>query len=254
MPHLSRQVVDGLYGYIWQGRGNNCNTYVLTDVLNGMRPHVIVDPGFITNELREPCFESLVAVMQGDRLAVEDIGLVINTHVHPDHCQATEAIVERGNGKGCEGDTGMVITAISFEESDYYNYFKAMSENTFSMFGMKPAKLEPFIYLTGGDLKLENAKGKVDLQVILTPGHSPGSICLYWPDRKTLITGDVVFFGSVGRTDFPGGDTSMLRESIAKLSQLDIEFLFPGHSTDYGSIIEGSELVKRNFQAVNYLF
>jgi len=45
------------------------------------------------------------------------------------------------------------------------------------------------------------------MQVMLCPGHSPGSVCLYLPDSKVLITGDVVFYMSVGRTDFPGGST-----------------------------------------------
>ena len=251
MQHLSSQIVDGLYSYIWQGRGNNCNTYVLANVLLGERPHVIIDPGFITNELREPCFDSLAATMRRDGLAIEDIGMIIDTHTHPDHCQATETIVERSIRQEQEGKVGQAITALSREEEEYY---KTMGESMFGMFGMKVARLDPFIYLVEGDLSLGQAEGKVDLQVLLTPGHSPGSICLYWPDRKVLITGDVVFFGSVGRTDFPGGSMSTLKDSIDKLSELDVEYLLPGHSTEFGGIVEGGEMVKRNFQAIGYLF
>jgi glyoxylase-like metal-dependent hydrolase (beta-lactamase superfamily II) len=60
----------------------------------------------------------------------------------------------------------------------------------------------------------------------------------------------VVFAGSIGRTDFPGGSPSLLRKSIDKLSQLDVEYLVPGHSTEAGSVIAGRDKVKRNFYTV----
>jgi glyoxylase-like metal-dependent hydrolase (beta-lactamase superfamily II) len=88
MLHRSIKLVDGLVCYIWQGRGNNANTYLFANVLRGDRPHVIVDPGFTVNEVGERCFDSLTAVMQQDGFNMEDIGLIINTHTHPDHCQA----------------------------------------------------------------------------------------------------------------------------------------------------------------------
>jgi len=68
-----------------------------------------------------------------------------------------------------------------------------------------------------------------------------------------LITGDVVFYGSVGRTDFPGGSITVLKQSIEKLSKLEVEYLLPGHSTEYGSIIEGKERVELNFKAVRFI-
>lgn len=252
MPHSSRQITEGLYCYIWQGRGNNCNTYLFANVLRGGRPHVIVDPGFLANELREPCFDSLLMSMQRDGLKVEDIGLIINTHTHPDHCQATETIVQRSFRKEEKGKkVGQALTALSREEEEYY---KTVGERVFGMFGMEVANLEPFIYLGEGDLSLGKGERKIDLQILLTPGHSPGSICLYWQDKRTLITGDVVFYGSVGRTDFPGGSIATLRQSIEKLSSLEVEYLLPGHSTEYGSIVEGKEMVRRNFNAIQFLF
>jgi len=88
------------------------------------------------------------------------------------------------------------------------------------------------------------------VKVFVTPGHSPGSVSLYLEEDKILISGDVVFAGSVGRTDFPGGSTSLLRKSIDRLSQLDVEYLVPGHSTDSEGIVAGKDKVKRNFYAV----
>ena len=250
MPHVSRKLIDNLFCYIWQGRGNNCNTYVFADVLRGQRPHVIVDPGFIVNELREPCFDSLLSSMTKDGIEAEDIGLVINTHTHPDHCQATEVIVDRSARKEPAGKVRRALVALSGEEEEYY---RTAGERMFGMFGMKAARLDPSIQLVEGDLSLGEGGSKVDLRVFLTPGHSPGSVCLYWQDQGVLITGDVVFYGSVGRTDFPGGSISVLKQSIDKLTDLDVEYLLPGHSTEYGSIVEGKEMVRRNFQAIKFL-
>jgi glyoxylase-like metal-dependent hydrolase (beta-lactamase superfamily II) len=73
--------------------------------------------------------------------------------------------------------------------------------------------------------------GGEEVRVIHTPGHSPGSICLYFPAAKLLFTGDTLFLASVGRTDLPGGDTQALVHSIReKLFPLgdDVRF-FPGH-------------------------
>jgi len=234
--YKSVQLADGFYCYIWQGSGNNCNTCLFADVLRGERPHAIVDPGHITNEFGETCFDNLVKAMEGDGFKIDDIGLIINTHSHPDHCQSNELVVEK---------SGAWIT-MSEEEDEFRN---TLGEKLYAMLGVKVPQFTSLFHLKEGDLSL-GTKSKVELQIIHTPGHSPGSICLYWPDNKILITGDVVFYGSIGRTDFPSGSLSLLKKSIDKLSQLDAEVLVPGHSTQYGSIVEGRLNVERNFQAV----
>jgi len=73
--------------------------------------------------------------------------------------------------------------------------------------------------------------GDSELHVLHTPGHTPGSVCLYTPDNLTLIGGDTLFFESVGRTDLPGGDSATLLRSIrAKLWPLaDKIRVYPGH-------------------------
>jgi hydroxyacylglutathione hydrolase len=234
--YQSTQLADGFYCYIWQGRGNNCNTCLFANVLRGERPHVIVDPGHITSELGEACFDYLTKAVEEDGFRVSDIGLIINTHSHPDHCQANELVVK---------NSGAWIT-LSEDEDEFRN---TLGEKLCSMLGLKAPQFTPLFYLKEGNLSL-GAKGKVELEIFHTPGHSPGSVCLYWPENKILITGDVVFYGSIGRTDFPSGSLSLLKKSINKLSQLDVEFLVPGHSTEYGSIVKGKLNIERNFQAV----
>ena len=101
---------------------------------------------------------------------------------------------------------------------------------------------KPAFFLQEGDLTI----GNTSLQVFLSPGHSPGSLCFYWPEKKVLFTGDVVFNQSIGRTDLPGGSGKHLKESITKLSGLDVEVLCPGH----GDIVTGHEAVKKNFKMI----
>jgi glyoxylase-like metal-dependent hydrolase (beta-lactamase superfamily II) len=120
----------------------------------------------------------------------------------------------------------------------------------FQAFGGKPPQVNAFFYLKEGDLSLGAQNNKIAVRVFLTPGHSPGSISLYLEKDKILVTGDVVFAGSIGRTDFPGGSPSLLRKSIDELSQLDVEYLVPGHSTETDGIITGQDKVKRNFYTV----
>lgn len=88
-------------------------------------------------------------------------------------------------------------------------------------------RVNPDIYLTGGEIFKFNS---VKLEVIHTPGHSPGSVCYYDRDRKWLFSGDTVFaFGSFGRVDLPGGNAVELINSLKKLTELDVDRLYPGH-------------------------
>jgi len=235
--HKSVQLAEKFYCYVWQGRGNNCNAILWPSVLRGERPHVLVDPGHVRNELGETCFDSLAQAMEGDGFKMTDIGLVIATHSHPDHIEASELVVEK---------SGALFT-LSREE---YEFYHTMGMSFFQMFGGKPPQVDPSFYLKEGGLSLGAKDDKVEIKVVLTPGHSPGSISLYLEGDKILISGDVVFAGSIGRTDFPGGSPSLLRKSIDELSQLDVEYLVPGHSTEMGSIIAGKDKVRRNFYTV----
>lgn len=68
-------------------------------------------------------------------------------------------------------------------------------------------------------------------EVIHTPGHTPGSVCLYDAEKKILFSGDTLFENSVGRTDLHGGNKEQLLASLHRISELQVEYLFPGHGT-----------------------
>lgn len=233
---------NNLYAYLWKGRGNNCHTYLFSNVLRGKRPHVLIDPGHVVNEMSEKCLEKLTSAMLRDDIAPGEIGLIINTHSHPDHCEANLALAQMNSEPG----GGQALIAIGKIEDEYR---RTIAEKMSRMLGLT-VEFEPDFYLQEGELNLGRGDEKLNLQIIHTPGHSPGSICIYSPENKVLITGDVVFNGSVGRTDLPGGDSRTLKQSIEKLSELDVEYLLPGHSTNYGDIIRGKNNVVQNFASI----
>jgi glyoxylase-like metal-dependent hydrolase (beta-lactamase superfamily II) len=234
------KLFDNLNYYLWEGKGNNCNTYAFTNVLRGDRPHVLIDPGHVVNETKEHCLEQLLVDMGGDGIKPEDIGLIINTHAHWDHFQATRALVQLGTRKGDKA--GQPLVTIHENEKEYLaSVMEYMSPKA-----RESIALEPSFYLTEGDLALGNS---LNLRILNTPGHTPGSLTLYWPDRRLLITGDLLFYGGVGRTDF-GGDGEELKQSIERLMTLDVEYVLPGHSTELGAIIKGKDRVQKNFTLI----
>jgi hydroxyacylglutathione hydrolase len=93
----------------------------------------------------------------------------------------------------------------------------------------KQSKIHPDLTVDENDIL---SVGKISLKIIYTPGHTVDSICLLVNNQK-LITGDTLFVGECGRTDFPGGNTKSMYESLHRLQELndDIE-VYPGH--DYG--------------------
>jgi glyoxylase-like metal-dependent hydrolase (beta-lactamase superfamily II) len=72
--------------------------------------------------------------------------------------------------------------------------------------------------------------GKLQLQVIHTPGHSPGGVCFYLADQKTLISGDTLFRGTIGNLSFPTARPKLMWSSLKRLAQLPQDTkVYPGH-------------------------
>ena len=90
--------------------------------------------------------------------------------------------------------------------------------------------------------------GSLRGEILHTPGHTPGSLCIYLPEQKLLLAGDTLFAGSIGRTDLPGGDDRQILRSIhGRLMVLPQEtFVIPGHGqpTTIGVEREGNPFLQ----------
>ncbi len=166
------------------------------------RRAAVIDPGEDGSHI--------VQTLQGLGLEAE---LIINTHGHFDHIGANRYLVET---------TGAQLVI----HRDDVALLSSAAEHA-AMFGLSAVTSpEPSRIVTGGE---DLSVGDLTLQVIHTPGHSPGGICLL--ADGVLFSGDALFAGSIGRTDLPGGDQDQLVRGICeKLMSLPGQTkVYPGH-------------------------
>ncbi|MDO8672358.1 MAG: MBL fold metallo-hydrolase, partial [Dehalococcoidia bacterium] len=190
----------------------------------------------IVSVRQEPGLEALLSSLQNDGIDPGEVGMVINTHGHGDHCESSLWWKEQ---------MGAVI---ALHEADKDLYAKSVRGNNQRPATEGPSD-QPDLFLAEGELRLGHPEYH-GLQIFHTPGHSPGSICLYSPETKVLIAGDVVFFRAVGRTDLPGGSAAKLREGIQRLAALEIDHLLAGHAYGHPGVISGREAVEANFRFI----
>ena len=180
------------------------NCWIASDGVGG--PLIVIDPAGDADDLLAAIGERPVAV-------------VVLTHGHFDHLGAATSVLQA---------TGASLAVHAWDAAAVTN----AAANGGLMFGFDSVTPEPDRALEDGDVV---EAWELRLEVLHTPGHTPGSICLYaqTDDGPHLFSGDTLFAGSVGRTDFPGGDARALRDSIARLAVLPSETLVhPGHGPD----------------------
>lgn len=162
----------------------------------------IIDPGGDEDRILHTCQQNDLKVI-----------CIINTHGHPDHVCGNARI---------QAATGAKII-MHADEASYFS--QPGIKGYFSSLGL-PESPPVDRVVTDGDII---TIGKEQLEVIHTPGHTPGGICLYSPPH--CFTGDTLFVGAVGRTDFPGCSTRLMIDAIkTRLMSLPPDTLvWPGH-------------------------
>ena len=181
------------------------NTYLLYNELNDC---IIIDPGCYFDAEKE----ELVAFIQDHNLKPV---LLLNTHCHLDHVFGNKMLAEK---------YGLTLHIHEKEKA-----VLAFAPTSGLMYDM------PFDNYTG-DINLLNEGeiiklGNDELKILLTPGHSPGSLSFYCDKNKFVISGDALFKNSVGRSDLPGGNHEQLIESIKKnlLTLPEDTIVYSGH-------------------------
>jgi glyoxylase-like metal-dependent hydrolase (beta-lactamase superfamily II) len=157
---------------------------------------IVIDPGFDADEIAE--------ALERNGLSV---AIYILTHGHADHTHDLCLIQEK------------YPAPVMMHAADAAWAF-GPSNTIAPYYGVpgKPEKIERL--LKGNEVYTD---GGLTYQVICTPGHSPGGICIYFESEHLLISGDTLFRESVGRTDFPGGDARALSKSVKELATLPEE-------------------------------
>lgn len=181
------------------------NTYVLFD---DSKECIIIDPGCNTEEERN----TLISFIDANDLKPVKL---LNTHCHIDHVLGNQFISEKYDLPLCSHKDEQVVLDANEMVSGMYGVPYTKS----------PAITE--FYQEGDVISF----GKSKLNVYFTPGHSPASISFHNKENGVLIAGDVLFEGSIGRTDLPGGNYDTLIDSVrSKFFVLPDETqVFPGH-------------------------
>lgn len=181
------------------------NTYLIVD---NDKNCIIIDPG-MHNPQEQVYFKEYI----------ENNGLnptlLLNTHCHIDHVLGNKFVYETWNltPNFHENEVPVLVSVENYAPQMGFRYETSPIPNTFIQ--------DTDVIEFGGH----------QIQAILAPGHSPGHLCFYMEDSKTLIGGDVLFRNSIGRSDLPGGDHQTLLNSIkSRIYTLpeDTE-VFPGH-------------------------
>lgn len=202
------------------------NTLVLYD---DTKEAILIDPGMGSFIERQ----ELANYISDNELTIK---YIVNSHAHIDHVLGNGYCVDVYKAPLLMHEAGLPI----YDRSTAYGV----------AFGMECEKSDfpaPDRYLQEGD---RICFGHQELQVLYTPGHADGSVCLYSPAAGCVIVGDVLFAGSIGRSDLPSGNHAILIESIkTKLMTLpETTVVYPGHGPN---TTIGSE--KRNNPFLHFL-
>ena len=179
-----------------------CNCSVIGD--EATREAMVIDPG--------DDIEDILALIAKHQLQVKHI---VITHAHIDHV---------GGAMRLRATTGAPIL---LNQNDYA--LLKMLDVQAAWVGMPvPGKVEIDRSVSTGETV---SAGSHTAEILHTPGHTEGSICLYFEAEKKLIAGDTLFAGSIGRTDLPGGDTQKIMRSLHNtvLALPDETVVVPGH-------------------------
>lgn len=178
------------------------NCYIVGDEASG--EGIVIDPG-----------GDAAMILDAVRRLKLKIKLVVNTHGHFDHIMANQEVVEA------------TAAPLAIHPDDAAMLTNPLRSFSFFAGSFRPGPAATVSLTEGSTIEIRSVK----LQVLHTPGHSPGSISLWCAEQKVVFSGDALFNMGIGRTDFPGGSMRILLQSIRdKLFTLpDDTVVYSGH-------------------------
>jgi glyoxylase-like metal-dependent hydrolase (beta-lactamase superfamily II) len=197
------------------------HTYVLGNISS--RDLSLIDPGLVGKGKYK--MESIKKM----GIELKDIKRVIMTHTHFDHIGALSEIRD----KIPEAELWIhSLEAAPIEKGDERTVY---GMDMFQQMCQMQYGIEPGAFTFQVDRKLEEGEtieiGGMSWKVIHIPGHSMGSIALYYEPKKILIPGDVIYADyAIGRFDLYGADGAELKKSLLRLAEWEVEILLPGHN------------------------
>ncbi|MDI3479757.1 MAG: hydroxyacylglutathione hydrolase [Rikenellaceae bacterium] len=207
-----------------------CNPFTVNNYIisNDNNDALLIDAGYYSDEE----WETLQNYLTLEHLNVK---ACLITHPHIDHVIGISGLYQKYN------------IEILMSEAGYHLYESIV--DVADQFGMEQVEIlakDKIKFINEGNIKI----GDFDILVYETPGHADGSLCFYVSEEKIIFTGDVLFYDSVGRTDFITGDWDALVNSIKnKLYKLPDEVkVYPGHGnpTSIGHEKHNNPFVKIN--------
>jgi glyoxylase-like metal-dependent hydrolase (beta-lactamase superfamily II) len=215
-------------------------------IIEGTSGNLMIDTGWNTPE----CFNALAQEMKNSGFAMKDITDIVITHVHPDHFGLAGKIAELSGAKiMVEGIESSLLDSRYIHPEDLVRKMSAflkangvpdwelkmLAEASFNIRN-NVLPVNSITALKHGD---KVSMDPFEFQVLLTPGHSPGHICLYEPNKKYLFSGDHVLAEVVPNVSYhPQSGENPLGDyvnSLNSLAELEVSFVFPGH----GSVFSG---------------
>ena len=179
----------------------NCSILWCEETMKG----AVIDPGGEVDRILDEVTDKKI-----------DIERILVTHGHADHCGGVADLQER-----------LAVPVVGPHEDDRF-WIESLPDQA-SRFGLESSRVfEPDRWLTEGE---EVTVGNITLQVIHCPGHTPGHVVFFAAAENVAVVGDVLFAGSIGRTDFPTSDHAALERSIRDqiYTLPDATRVLPGH-------------------------
>ena len=190
-------IVQNIDNGVWKIPAGS-NIYLLR-----LDENIVIDTGERKNKREAGYIERIIDT--------RDIKKVIFTHLHHDHI----------------GNFDLFPNAEFYASQEAISSFKEDPEGT----TLSKDMAEKFKKIIDKVIPIEKLENK-HLEIIMTPGHTKGSICIYFKERKILFSGDTIFPNKVvGRTDFPTSAPQEMQKSLMKLIEYPFKILCPGHDT-----------------------